>query len=266
MSQMSTKPEAGQWWFPNNVKPGRSANQRGMFIIGYTTNGDVIGQTSRDGAVTSWSDVSGYHHEPRCTGWDWVVPQPAEDSREFLAGPKGVEVIGEDPDEWVIQDRVPVRVGDRGWWENARFPLPLSPEQMVPVDIECDEFKHGLRHGYTEKHLRNATFHVYCRRRDLPQPEPQQQKPVSDEALELVAHLRDQMQVLANRVAECERVVSAHPQPQKTRVRLWKNNYGSVMSNDDCEHLGWQEIHHDADGFYVEDQSRRTQQGTNGRN
>ena len=43
------------------------------------------------------------------------------------------------------------------------------------------------------------------------------------------------------------------PQPQKTRVRLWKNAYGSVMSNPDCEHLGgWQEIHHDSEGFYVE--------------
>lgn len=73
---MSTKPEAGQWWFPNCVKQGWSANDAGVFIIGRNSDDDLVYQYNKRGCVgTEASELNNWHHEPRCTGWDWVVPE-----------------------------------------------------------------------------------------------------------------------------------------------------------------------------------------------
>ena len=156
----------------------------------------------------------------------------------------------EDPDEWVeITDSTHVLREDIDWTTTKTGWEPISIWDGETVGQICVDYS-------------GEKIKFRCRRRDLPkveQPEsdhvPDATKMISDDSLELIVHLRDQMQVLANRVAECERVVFAQ-QPQKTRVRLWATLDGIVwMSSNACPLRDWQELHHDSDGFYVEDQT-----------
>ena len=51
------------------------------------------------------------------------------------------------------------------------------------------------------------------------------------------------------------KVQKPEPQPQKTRVRLWlEGPTKMIMCRDKAPYGDWQEIHHDAEGFYVEEQ------------
>jgi hypothetical protein len=80
--------------------------------------------------------------------------------------------ISESPDDWVVQDRVPIRQCDRGWWAFDGKPCP-SPDDMwhdgnghggtLRYAVQC-----GYRHGQKSA-LQNAVLHVMCRRRDLPE-------------------------------------------------------------------------------------------------
>ena len=65
-------PEAGEWW----------VSDRGViaYVLGLTLNGDPAWQ--QKGSRLCLSDkikffLSCFHHQPRCTGFDWVEP-PAE--------------------------------------------------------------------------------------------------------------------------------------------------------------------------------------------
>lgn len=62
------KPQAGEWWFIN----GR--NDR-VYIVGRKHDGRIVFQPDRDMVLVSWDYWSSWHHEPRCTGWDWQ-PEP----------------------------------------------------------------------------------------------------------------------------------------------------------------------------------------------
>ena len=60
---------------------------------------------------------------------------------------------------------------------------------------------------------------------------------------------------MSDDIGECVLVGMDLTQPQKTRVRLWKGHTNSqvVASIFDLSQNGhWQELHHDSEGFYVE--------------
>lgn len=292
------KPEAGQWWFPNNAKPGESAEYGGVYIVGSATNGHVVYQGHSDGHFhIDEEDLAGWHHEPRCTGWDWIVPQPQP---------------AEDPDEWVVLD--PVKYADHvprvgidqfeyrsndwvtqkpyhsqitvgryheccaGLHRCRRRDLPKAeqleqwPKYWTTVDSDVFAFVKQLTANECQCVWRDGTHGPVVKftngneRRELTEAEamallkkpehlPDASKKVSDEALELIVHLRDQMEALSKRVAECERLLKKpEPQPQKTRVRLWScDTDGVVVAEDNCPAPGWVEIHHDAEGFYTID-------------
>lgn len=109
----------------------------------------------------------------------------------------GIAARKEDPDEWVIQDRVPVRVGDRISWHYDN----------VENSVEAGCFSVGAKHGDVSHGNR---LRVWCRRRDLPKGK------------------------------------------QKTRVRLWVSQ-SAVIVRDAHETGFGKEIHHDAEGFYIEE-------------
>ena len=147
----------------------------------------------------------------------------------------------EDPDEWVVQDRVPIRVEiDRCWYMDGHSGLPADPEDMWQK-YKKDYFLDGKGHG---DYVRDGggTLHVMCRRRDLPTVEP-----------------RNREEALAQLVEEGQKLGMYDQQPAKTRVRLWMRcdggQFGSAVVASTFEKSGdWQEIHHDAEGFYVKQQ------------
>lgn len=250
---MSTKPEAGQWWF-NCTTFGCDAKRNGVRIQDVLSDTQVLIERVQ-GCWEVWprDELSGgWHHEPRCTGWDWVVPQPAED-----------------PDEWVVQDGVPPRRG-KDQFRYVRKDGLAYPWEYCYCDMQ---WPHG-------EWVCCERLEVRCRRRDLPKEPEQQQQPTSGgykKALEIVAALppEERNALLLSGMShnptpreptprECQplkpvadnRVLgSTEPQPQKTRVRLWiEGPTKMVMCRDKAPYGDWQELHHDSDGFYVENQ------------
>lgn len=167
-------------------------------------------------------------------------PQPAEDPDEqpqpvvhydpIADRPK--LVLKEDPDEWVIQDKVPVRVRiDRCWYMDGECGLPADPENMWQKYAK-DRFLDGKGHGdYVQDG--GGTLHVMCRRRDLPKVE----------------------QVKTDAGHDWSYHEKQKPQPKKTMLRLWIDS--------DCNiHAGLKgdrdlELHYDHETrqFYTEEQS-----------
>lgn len=142
------KPEAGQWWFAND------GSER-CYIHGISSQGTPIYELDQRYVATSrmWE---GWHHEPRCTGWDWVVPE---------------EQPAEDPDEWVIQDRVPMRdVVDQGRYQLKETRPSHDAIWYALSDINMKT--RGLMHGATHPYDPNCMLFVRCRRRDLPKVKP----------------------------------------------------------------------------------------------
>lgn len=279
-----SKPEAGQWWFYGSAGPGDSAHKAAVFIVGTDSSGRIIAQACNNGLpVVFGSMLSQAYHEPRCTGWDWVVPaDPTPPANQ------------PDPDEWVVLD--PVKYADHVPRTGIDWFIGMSDEWTLQASY------HDSR--TVGDHFRWCGKPHRCRRRDLPpEKQPAQSSPLKASDLKAVCddviRWRNEQwpkyyhaSFKANQIAFVRRdnatqytpvmydgtelkkqpwfgndncrielteaeamalLKKPEPQPAKSRVRLWKNNYGSVMSNDDCEHLeGWQEIHHDAEGFYVE--------------
>lgn len=83
------KPQAGEWWFANDGS-GR------VYVIGQTT-ADVSVYELKDGLVSRDSDWSNWHHEPRCTGWDW---QPEPKPEWFDLTPFGEHRLRKDIDRY----------------------------------------------------------------------------------------------------------------------------------------------------------------------
>lgn len=66
---------------------------------------------------------------------------------------------------------------------------------------------------------------------------------------------RNRDEALKQLVEEGQKLGMYDQQPVKTRVRLWScDTDGVVVAEDNCPAPGWIEIHHDAEGFYVEGQ------------
>ena len=229
------KPEAGQWWVDNDSEPGDVASDVAVRVAGSLSDGRLCVETDR-GVVVAWEFLNPevWHHEPRCTGWDWVMPEPQP---------------AEDPDEWVIQDKVPPRAHvDVVFWSHWK-----QGEEVVAQGT----WEHPQVHGFTD--CFGHQLSVRCRRRDLPKAE--QKKTTDDFGMYLESIIAKDPQLKAE-VDAAEAELAAidarlnEPQPQKTRIRLWiSGDDGRVYAAydpcepDDCDD---EEIHHDSEGFYVE--------------
>lgn len=199
------------------------------------------------------------------------------------------EQPAEDPDEWVIQDRVPVRADvDRCWWASDVQPVPADIDKMWVASLH---FARQLkRHGDPYEHSADSftKLHVMCRRRDLPKVEQVEQWPkyyrIKDTDIAYMIRLsptklkyvykrgyestewewsEDDEAEHRTEITEAEAMAllnKPEPQPQKTRVRLWIprewNSRSAIVSTriDDKQPNLWRELHHDAEGFYVEEQ------------
>lgn len=243
------KPEAGQLTVNDLMAIGKAASFL-RFEAAFKTH-------ATDEARKEWRSVADALTDIECR----MHPQTAED-----------------PDEWVIQDRVQVRVGvDEIHWSDwdvtavlevrcRRRDLPnVEPEQCAACDAPAEPGTVGCKDC-------NEYATAIC----SPEPEqwPKYYETFPSDLFAFIERVSESQWrcvrldgtkeplggclVTPNRkeITKAEAMAllkKPEPQPQKTRVRLWKNAYGSVMSNPDCEHLGgWQEIHHDSEGFYVE--------------
>lgn len=168
-----------------------------------------------------------------------------------------------DPDEWVVQDRVPVRQDlDRISWHGNSAACCIRPEVGGPST--------GKKHGdpYPDQHPvnRHLKLYVMCRRRDLPpveQPEPDHvadaSKKVSEET-ELdnlkrhYEHRGRRLEALTKKVRTLRRALTDYKKAQDAleRVRLWKWKYGGETRLSETAPSGdWVEVKHDAEGFYT---------------
>lgn len=168
----------------------------------------------------------------------------------------------EDPDEWVILD--PVKYADHvprtgiDWFMNGK-------NEWVLQASSHDSRTVGDHFRWCDKHHR-------CRRRDLPkveQCEPNTSDPACPDcgavdcerakssSRECSSGFEPGQRKVCGRCGRmnCESLT----QPQKTRVRLWMRNEPkgrpSLFACDQkpfAESDKYIEIHHDADGFYVE--------------
>lgn len=215
------KPEAGQWWFPDVTQPNDTASGRAVFIKSRLNDEQLLIQpTSNYFAVWKDNDFKEWHHEPRCTGWDWVVPDQPED-----------------PDEWVIQDKVPVRAEQAEQAEQwpKYYTTIDSPSSDVAFVKRVDETSYSV---------------VYKNGRECPgflwvaKNESRRKQLTEAEAMALLNPTSN---------AYFSYHEKHKTQPQKTRVKLWKWKYGAECRLADISPSGdWVEVHHDSEGFYVE--------------
>jgi hypothetical protein len=124
-----------------------------------------IKRTSKDSCLAVLRD--GHECKPR----EW---EPQDKERKQITEAEALALLDkpfpvESPDDWVTQDRVPVRVGadEVAWFWHDK-------QKLGPWNISkgmWDNSQHGNK--YT-----NATLHVRCRRKCLPPlPEPEPVKP-----------------------------------------------------------------------------------------
>ena len=148
----------------------------------------------------------------------------------------------EDPDEWVVLD--PVKYAGHVLRRNIDFTNTRTGWE--PISIWGGDTIGGILKHYSDTLFR-------CRRRDLPKVE---QCAACDAPAEpWTAGCKD-----CNEYATA--ICSPQPQPQKTRVRLWMRNEPkgrpSLFACDERPYPDshkYVEIHHDSEGFYVENQS-----------
>lgn len=229
---MSTKPEAGQWW---ETEFGR------IYAVGPMDDGTAIIVHNEAGFIWTVSPekFEAWTHVVNCEGWDWVVPEQ----------PQPVE----DPDEWVIQDRVPVRTScDQVMW--------IKDGKSVTGFAYSfrNSASDGRMHGYTESS--GYQLHVRCRRRDLPKVEHADEDPVMNAiAYSIQAQERNEAIKPQPQKTDDGTDWSYHnqqkPQPRKTMLRLWIdsdcNIHAGLKGDRDLELL----YDHETRQFYTEEPS-----------
>jgi hypothetical protein len=128
------KPQAGEWWFYNGggIK---------VYIVGTASDGSCVYE-SKTGEPEGNDDWSGWHHEPRCTGWDW---QPEPEPEWFDLTPFDGHVLrerdkgfGGNPSEW-LSPCWPITttvLKAKSWgWKQFRCLLKDAPPELVkPVE------------------------------------------------------------------------------------------------------------------------------------
>jgi hypothetical protein len=64
-----TKPEIGQWWFPDYVEYG-SAEDFAVLVCGFQDDLAIV--YMGDKLLPVCMSLNGWHHEPECDDWDWI--------------------------------------------------------------------------------------------------------------------------------------------------------------------------------------------------
>lgn len=82
--EVSKTPQPGEWWFEDD------GSDR-VFIHGMNVKGQAICEW-KFGGVSADDDWQGWHHEPACTGWDWIPPQQ-QAKQERLTLEQRVELL-----------------------------------------------------------------------------------------------------------------------------------------------------------------------------
>ena len=165
------QPQAGEWWQKDLTR---------LFIIGTKKNGLAVGETEF-GTLIPFLKIHDWQHLPECDSFDW---QPVEfcvmcddlsakaharcnDCTEFALD--AVRAPVESPDDWVTQDRVPVRLADEIQWSGMA-------SLWHKISKQGDVFRNKLKHGSVTKD--RGTLSVRCRRKDLPPVESPKRVPV----------------------------------------------------------------------------------------
>ena len=70
---MNKKPEVGQWWVNVVGDPPRVHKTGIVLFVGRDSKKRLLWEDCQGHIETDYGiDWSGWHHEPACTGWDWV--------------------------------------------------------------------------------------------------------------------------------------------------------------------------------------------------
>lgn len=73
-----SKFKKGDWVLESDVEPGDMVKDYGYRIHDVLPNGDyVVEVNANEYSVWNEGNVNDCAVEPRCTGWDWVLPEPA---------------------------------------------------------------------------------------------------------------------------------------------------------------------------------------------
>ncbi len=199
------KPQAGEWWEYNGVR---------IRIVGTLLNGRVVCEY-RDGKTATLTQGDWWHHEPRCTSWDW---QPEPEPEWFDLTPFDGHVLRTPIDHVSKGGRfsevdglsgATVGFAKRNGYTQFRCLLKDAPPELLkPVEspddwvditethsdmnprVGVDWFWNGREFECQQAHDANQTigefyeatkWHHRCRRRDLPpipEPKPSTQREV----------------------------------------------------------------------------------------
>lgn len=194
-------PQPKEWWFADNGT-GR------VYICGLTQGGVPICQARPGDDVYADDEWEAWHHEPRCTGWDWVppvVPDPGEGYR-LIDKTKDTPEPGDeywtrgggwipraDPEDpftsmdvyrrkvkpvsppepsysYVTQDRVPARPGiDQRRWVNSDGMVMARDNDWTDCEGSVADSGDMVRHGYE---YCGSRLELRCLRKDLPEENP----------------------------------------------------------------------------------------------
>lgn len=141
-----SKFKIGEWLRESDSVPGDSMRHHGYYVYALLPNGDYVVETNPDDyLVVNDNYFIDCVVEPRCTGWDWVLPEPANRFRLEVGDVvtivghslrKGEDIIESIEDSYADGiARFRLR-GARGSWHPYWFglcdedgsPLPPKPE------------------------------------------------------------------------------------------------------------------------------------------
>jgi len=97
MSDEKKTPQPGEWWF--------SSRGSRVLVLPSTHTGRSTVEAEEGWIHHNWN-FDGWHHEQRCTGWDWQPPSPIDPG-------EGWELL---PKRAVLQEGDEARHGDGTWW------------------------------------------------------------------------------------------------------------------------------------------------------
>jgi len=176
-------PKPGEWWV--------SGSSLIAYVVGLTLDGDPAWQ--QKGSRKIMSDemkffLACFHHEPRCTGFDWVEP-PAEVCRTInvTAGDGWRWVENSEPwlkgDDCLVCDlKQPHTHNSKCWRRRVEPPKPASPdpgegyEWVHPDDMIASGDEYQVKGGSKDWHRTSAvgieckSINTYRRRIEPPAP------------------------------------------------------------------------------------------------
>lgn len=187
-------PQVGEWWiFDDDI----------FYCCGKDTDGDSVFQDDY-GSYTASATMTGWHHEPRCTGFDWVEPPAPDPGEGYEILPKGttledgdecLQVHGNDKGHWHKTMWVGQKIGSNtrmGEWYRRKIKPVESPDDWVritnpehidrdyvdesSVDADANYPVWTTQKPYHLKYTLKKWLAMYpsggfrCRRKDLPKP------------------------------------------------------------------------------------------------